>query len=485
MIRARCLAVLWASVLGCVLCAGSARAQVCGFTATVDTGFPILDMPAVQHTPYLVVAREQYKPGEGEHGRQALFVRLSGGAARVNGAVRLQGGAEVVRVLATDEALDASDAEWGLGGVGADYRGGEPGRGLEGDGAADECPDRVEPDAFCVRQLFEVDREAVHFWLDVEDGERDELRILIDYPALDYIDNRSTVRLVVEQYHGEGDFWGSEWVTREPVGLVVGDPESGVLHAEDGGAVLQLRPARSLIAPISPLRILADRVWFGALNRLSQGTQTVRVQNRWMEGCDLESVESGVEAFVGRYSSFGPDSVVELAGFPEGSLAGAATAEFEVQVTIPAGQAYGAYYSRLLARDEEVSDADSVDMYVVVVPRVPVGGPCFDPLTQCGDSCVDTRSNCGHCGGCDQSCPNPQLCAEGVCVEGCPADLRRCGCSCVDTAESLHNCGACGRRCRFDNATRACLGGAGFLTGCFLGWVRVPNQRRRAVQRGG
>ena len=475
MSRTSHLAALTGALVACLLPAAEARAQLCGFSATVDSGFPDLDSPDVKHLPYLVVARERYRPEEGEYGRQSLFVRLSGGAARVNADVRLQGGAEVVRVLATDVALDASDAEWGIVGPGADYRAGEAGRGLEGVDAGEECPDRDEPDVFCVREFVEVEREAVNFWLSTEDGERDELRILIDYPELDYgdLEKRTSIRLVIDQFDdAQPPFWESGWDTAETVGLVVGAPGSGVDGASDQGVVLQTRPS-NVIVPLSPLRIVDDRVWFGPQYRLSRRTETVRLQNRWAAGCDLAAVRAETEEFVGRRSNFGPDGLITLTGFPEGTLLGGATAQFDVEVAIPAGQAYGAYQSSLRVADDDVVDADAVDMYVVVVPSIPAEGPCFEPQTRCGEACVDLETNCNHCGACGRACDDPPLCSGGECVRDCPPTRQLCGCSCVDTSESLNHCGGCGRACSFVNASSACLGGVCYFTGCFIGHADV------------
>jgi hypothetical protein len=49
------------------------------------------------------------------------------------------------------------------------------------------------------------------------------------------------------------------------------------------------------------------------------------------------------------------------------------------------------------------------------------GGPidpplvCAEPLTQCGDDCVDTTSDFSNCGGCGVHCPT-EICVDSVCV---------------------------------------------------------------------
>lgn len=43
-------------------------------------------------------------------------------------------------------------------------------------------------------------------------------------------------------------------------------------------------------------------------------------------------------------------------------------------------------------------------------------GGCVDGLTACDGACVDTDSDAGHCGGCDQACDPGIACQEGACV---------------------------------------------------------------------
>lgn len=71
----------------------------------------------------------------------------------------------------------------------------------------------------------------------------------------------------------------------------------------------------------------------------------------------------------------------------------------------------------------------------------------------CGERCVDTMTDGGHCGACWHWCDD--RCEGGECR--CTAPRVRCGSECVDTTTSGWNCGACGRSCY---AGFVCVGGA-------------------------
>jgi hypothetical protein len=103
------------------------------------------------------------------------------------------------------------------------------------------------------------------------------------------------------------------------------------------------------------------------------------------------------------------------------------------------------------------------------------------PLTQCGGSCVDTRSSAAHCGRCDNAClerPNaPPTCRNSACVLACSGTFADCdfnqttGCE-VDLNTSGQNCGLCGRACA---TGQSCVGGV-----CQT--ATVPRSCREALQ---
>ncbi len=78
------------------------------------------------------------------------------------------------------------------------------------------------------------------------------------------------------------------------------------------------------------------------------------------------------------------------------------------------------------------------------------------PLTDCGGSCVDTRFDPAHCGGCGNVCPTNQLCSSGSCADSCGGGTTECGGLCVDTNLDPANCGTCSNSCA---AGELCSGG--------------------------
>lgn len=47
--------------------------------------------------------------------------------------------------------------------------------------------------------------------------------------------------------------------------------------------------------------------------------------------------------------------------------------------------------------------------------------------TKCGAACVNTRTNPGHCGDCDQACDTGELCLGGACFVPCTEGTSSCG----------------------------------------------------------
>lgn len=73
------------------------------------------------------------------------------------------------------------------------------------------------------------------------------------------------------------------------------------------------------------------------------------------------------------------------------------------------------------------------------------GLTCLEPLTACGDTCVDTKTDPAHCGDCTTSCA--VACSGGSCVESCPSPEENCAGACVDTSSNASHCGDCATAC--------------------------------------
>jgi hypothetical protein len=83
---------------------------------------------------------------------------------------------------------------------------------------------------------------------------------------------------------------------------------------------------------------------------------------------------------------------------------------------------------------------------------------CGGDLTPCGNTCVDTNTSFGNCGGCALSCSQGQVCQSGKCQ--CSGNLKQCGNVCTDTDTDRSNCGSCGHACvlRTSCINGKCLG---------------------------
>ncbi len=74
-------------------------------------------------------------------------------------------------------------------------------------------------------------------------------------------------------------------------------------------------------------------------------------------------------------------------------------------------------------------------------------GPSPIPCTQCGDQCVDLKTDERNCGGCGTTCSPGSVCADGICSLVCPTGLTSCGSNCLDVRSDPANCGRCGVAC--------------------------------------
>jgi hypothetical protein len=78
------------------------------------------------------------------------------------------------------------------------------------------------------------------------------------------------------------------------------------------------------------------------------------------------------------------------------------------------------------------------------------------------ETCVDTKTNASHCGGCNQACPSVQYCDAGTCDLDCSDAGTKCtvpdaGLACIDTKTNSAHCGACNAPCA---GGKVCVNGA-------------------------
>ncbi|MBL8684654.1 MAG: hypothetical protein JNK05_36095 [Myxococcales bacterium] len=101
------------------------------------------------------------------------------------------------------------------------------------------------------------------------------------------------------------------------------------------------------------------------------------------------------------------------------------------------------------------------------------GVACPMGQTRCGATCVDLQTDRVHCGACETSCPDTQVCVAGACQLECAAPQVRCGegsmMSCINTQTDTANCGACGASCAPAGATGACAMGVCTVSACNSG----------------
>lgn len=108
--------------------------------------------------------------------------------------------------------------------------------------------------------------------------------------------------------------------------------------------------------------------------------------------------------------------------------------------------------------------------------------------TCCGTSCVDTDTNPGHCGTCNNVCDSGEQCVFGGCHCGgtgpdCLIGETCCGTSCEDLNNDSSNCGACGNHC---NNNAYCMSGnctcVSFYGNCDGSWTNGCEQSLETLQ---
>jgi hypothetical protein len=86
--------------------------------------------------------------------------------------------------------------------------------------------------------------------------------------------------------------------------------------------------------------------------------------------------------------------------------------------------------------------------------------PCLPGETRCGGVCVDTLTDVGHCGGCDQPC-GLGSCAGGTCLCDTGAGATECAGAwprCSDLASDPAHCGSCATACDASTGAACTLG---------------------------
>lgn len=115
------------------------------------------------------------------------------------------------------------------------------------------------------------------------------------------------------------------------------------------------------------------------------------------------------------------------------------------------------YCNKRCNASERCEDGRCISASEAVVPDGGTG--CLAPTpTRCGDTCVDTRSDNGHCGFCGNTCQAGTSCQDGSCQRGqttCPQQQLLCQGTCIDPNNNPAHCGACGTSCGNDELCSA------------------------------
>lgn len=109
----------------------------------------------------------------------------------------------------------------------------------------------------------------------------------------------------------------------------------------------------------------------------------------------------------------------------------------------------------------------SLALAAVAVLSFSCVGPAPSPCTQCGEVCIDIKTDSANCGSCGNLCGAGKVCTDGACVATCPTGQKQCGSACTDTKTDRLNCGACNVSCTLG---QSCEGGT-CVTSC------PPDQR--------
>lgn len=72
---------------------------------------------------------------------------------------------------------------------------------------------------------------------------------------------------------------------------------------------------------------------------------------------------------------------------------------------------------------------------------------CGPSAVTCGRDCSDLQIDPAHCGSCEHACAPGVACAAGQCVPACAPEQTLCGETCVDPDNDEAHCGACDLTC--------------------------------------
>lgn len=72
---------------------------------------------------------------------------------------------------------------------------------------------------------------------------------------------------------------------------------------------------------------------------------------------------------------------------------------------------------------------------------------CPSNQRACGGTCTDVMNDRDHCGDCDISCFEGQVCQAGRCIQECPLGEIHCFDGCYNLSFDAQNCGTCGNYC--------------------------------------
>jgi hypothetical protein len=96
---------------------------------------------------------------------------------------------------------------------------------------------------------------------------------------------------------------------------------------------------------------------------------------------------------------------------------------------------------------------------------------CPAGTSDCNGRCVNLQLDSENCGQCGNSCPNAQLCSQGLCGTTCQTPLLQCNMTCVDPRSDADHCGNCAPCPNVLNGARGCMNGQCGIASCTGGYA--------------